>query len=123
MKRIERDVMGETQIIFAEKIKNLLWFHVNGQTYCYQKPSRSYKAAPKLEDNLGTVTPPMSGKIIQVFCEKGDPVQVGQPLIVMEAMKMEYTLEAKLAGKVLDVKVSVGEHVTTSNVLVEVESL
>jgi 3-methylcrotonyl-CoA carboxylase alpha subunit len=43
---------------------------------------------------------PMSGKIVKLLVAVGDKVDNGQPLIVMEAMKMEHTLKAAIAGTV-----------------------
>jgi acetyl/propionyl-CoA carboxylase alpha subunit len=43
---------------------------------------------------------PMSGKIVKLLVAVGDKVDIGQPLIVMEAMKMEHTLKAAVTGTV-----------------------
>ena len=43
---------------------------------------------------------PMSGKIVKLLVAVGDKVDIGQPLVVMEAMKMEHTLKAAVAGNV-----------------------
>jgi acetyl/propionyl-CoA carboxylase alpha subunit len=50
------------------------------------------------------VTAPMSGKIVKLLVSVGDKVVIGQPLLVMEAMKMEHTLKAALAGTVESVR-------------------
>jgi hypothetical protein len=46
----------------------------------------------------------MSGKIVKLLVSVGDKVVIGQPLLVMEAMKMEHTLKAALAGTVESVR-------------------
>jgi len=52
---------------------------------------------------------PMTGKVIEVLVAAGDTVTAGQPLVVLEAMKMEHTLEAPHDGEVAEVLAEVGE--------------
>jgi 3-methylcrotonyl-CoA carboxylase alpha subunit len=54
----------------------------------------------------------MPGKVIAVLVEQGAVVEKGQPLIVMEAMKMEHTIGSPTAGKVAEVLYAVGDQVT-----------
>jgi biotin carboxyl carrier protein len=56
----------------------------------------------------GVVKSPMPGRVVKVLVQKGDQVTVGQPLLVVEAMKMENEVRAKAAGTVLDVHVAAG---------------
>ena len=51
----------------------------------------------------GGLTAPMPGKIISIAVKAGDTVEKGQPLLVMEAMKMEHTISAPADGKVAEV--------------------
>ena len=61
----------------------------------------------------------MPGKIIAVHVQPGDKVQAGQPLIVMEAMKMEHTISASGDGTVAKVLFQVGEQVAEGAELIE----
>src|SRR5690606_36244695 len=54
---------------------------------------------------------PMPGRVVAVLCETGQRVAPGEPLIVLEAMKMEYTLQARVAGIVERVLYAVGDMV------------
>ncbi|WP_416877343.1 acetyl/propionyl/methylcrotonyl-CoA carboxylase subunit alpha [Litorimonas sp.] len=67
------------------------------------------------------LTASMPGKIIAVNAKSGDAVSAGDPLIVMEAMKMEMTLEAPRDGTVDEVKFSVGDLVSDGEVLLTLE--
>jgi biotin carboxyl carrier protein len=60
------------------------------------------------------VVSPMPGRIVKVLVHKGDEVAVGQPLIVMEAMKMENEVRARVAGTVTEVHVAAGATVEGS---------
>lgn len=64
---------------------------------------------------------PMPGIIIAVSVAEGDPVKGGQPLLVIEAMKMEQVLHAPFDGKVAELKVSQGSQVIEGNLLVRIE--
>ncbi len=57
------------------------------------------------------VRAPMPGRIVKVLVKKGDSVTAGQPLLVMEAMKMENEIKAKAAATIADVHVAAGEAV------------
>lgn len=64
---------------------------------------------------------PLPGKIVQVLVSPGDKVRPGAPLIVLEAMKMEQTIQAQSAGTVETVGVSQGDQVEAGALLVSFE--
>jgi biotin carboxyl carrier protein len=57
------------------------------------------------------IVAPMPGKIVKVLVNKGDPVHARQPLVVIEAMKMENELRAASAGAVAELHVREGQSV------------
>jgi biotin carboxyl carrier protein len=57
------------------------------------------------------VAAPMPGDIVKICVKAGDPVSIGQELLVLEAMKMKNVIRSPQAGKVSSVEVSVGESV------------
>jgi biotin carboxyl carrier protein len=63
------------------------------------------------------VLAPMPGKIVRVLVRAGEAVQAGQPLIVIEAMKMENELRAAGAGTVADIQVREGQSVEAGALL------
>jgi 3-methylcrotonyl-CoA carboxylase alpha subunit len=65
------------------------------------------------------VRSPLPGKIIDIKVKAGDSVSKGQPLLVLEAMKMEHTLSAPADGKIKSVRYGVGEQVSEGAELVE----
>jgi biotin carboxyl carrier protein len=64
------------------------------------------------------VKSPMPGRVVKVLVAKGDAVQAGQGLIVLEAMKMENEVRARAAGTVAEVHVTPGTAVEGSAKLV-----
>jgi len=67
------------------------------------------------------VTAPIPGKVVAVKVVAGDQVEVGQALVVLEAMKMENELVAEQAGKVIAVHVEPGQTIDAGGLLVELE--
>lgn len=63
------------------------------------------------ETHAGELTAPMPGKIVAVHVASGDNVKKGAPLIAMEAMKVEYTIQAPTDGIIEEVLFTVGEQV------------
>ncbi len=68
-----------------------------------------------------TLTAPMPGKIIAVNAKLGDKVSAGDPLVIMEAMKMEMTLEAPRDGVVAEVNAEAGALVSDGEMLLALE--
>ncbi len=78
-------------------------------------------AAPPVEAGAGAVLAIMPGKIIRVMVEVGQTVEEGEPVCVLEAMKMENELNARQGGTVKAVYVQTGDDVEKDQVLVEIE--
>jgi propionyl-CoA carboxylase alpha chain len=70
----------------------------------------------------GSLLAPMPGLVRRVLVETGTTVTAGQPLLVLEAMKMEQTVAAPAAGVVAELRAKAGEQVSTGQVLAVVEA-
>ncbi len=60
---------------------------------------------------------PIPGMVVRVLVRNGDAVTPGQPLVILEAMKMENELRAPRAGTISDIKIKAGERVEQGAVL------
>jgi acetyl-CoA/propionyl-CoA carboxylase biotin carboxyl carrier protein len=65
----------------------------------------------------GNVEVPMQGTIVKVLVEVGATVDVGQPIVVLEAMKMENQITAERAGTIKEIKVKAGDTVGSGDVV------
>jgi acetyl-CoA/propionyl-CoA carboxylase biotin carboxyl carrier protein len=82
------------------------------------KPRRAAGAGSAAVAGSGKVTVPMQGTIIKVLVAVGDTVEAGQPVCVLEAMKMENNINADKSGTVSEVKVEPGQSVGTGDIVV-----
>ena len=85
-----------------------------------KKPTRASQSAGG-KGGSGEISAPMQGTIVKVNVEVGQEVQVGDTVVVLEAMKMENQIAAEKAGKVAKVNVSAGSSVGAGDVLVVIE--
>jgi acetyl-CoA/propionyl-CoA carboxylase biotin carboxyl carrier protein len=69
----------------------------------------------------GHVTVPMQGTIVKVLVEIGQTVEAGEPVVVLEAMKMENQIPAERAGTIKQIKVSPGDTVGGGDVVAVIE--
>src|SRR5262249_5748588 len=70
----------------------------------------------------GHLTSPMPGTVVRVMVADGDNVKRGQPLLVVEAMKMEHTIAAHADGVVKQVKFKAGDSVADGVELISFEA-
>ncbi|MBU6435947.1 MAG: 3-methylcrotonyl-CoA carboxylase, partial [Betaproteobacteria bacterium] len=72
--------------------------------------------------DAGRMTAPMPGKVIALLARAGEAVTKGQPLVVMEAMKMEHTITAPADGTVHELLYAAGDQVSEGAELVRFAS-
>jgi geranyl-CoA carboxylase alpha subunit len=88
--------------------------HVRNLTRAATKPAGS-------DGSDGRLIAAMNGRIVAVHVAIGDEVAAGQPLVTLEAMKMEHVHAAAVAGKLVEIAVAPGEQVTTGRLLAVIE--
>ena len=69
----------------------------------------------------GHVTTSMPGNIVEVLVQEGDSVTAGDPVLIIEAMKMETEVKATISGTVRSVAIAKGDRVVPGEVLVDIE--
>ncbi len=82
---------------------------------------RTRRAAGGAEAGPQKLNAPMPGKIVRIAVKQGEEVKAGQPLIVMEAMKMQNEMKSPKDGKVQKILVSEGSAVNPGDTLAIIE--
>ena len=106
---------------FAQLIKGRLWVHCNGRTFVYESPAQKKfgkKGTGKAQS--GEILAPMPGKVTKVLKSEGQAVERGDVVLVMEAMKMEYTLKSDAKVTVEKIACGVGDQVALGKFLVKI---
>jgi acetyl-CoA/propionyl-CoA carboxylase biotin carboxyl carrier protein len=86
-----------------------------------RKPKRERKKKEGAAASGDAVTSPMQGTIVKVAVTEGQEVDMGDVVVVLEAMKMEQPLKAHKAGTVTGLTAEVGDSVTSGAVICEVK--
>lgn len=98
---------------------------INGRIYPVEIKNKFDLLLDEMGINSGTagkvnnVKAPMPGLIIDLRVKQGDSVKMGDPLLVLEAMKMENVLKATGDGTVKSIKVKRGDSVEKNQVMIE----
>jgi biotin carboxyl carrier protein len=81
-------------------------------------PSVSKTASPSAPKGTGSIKSPLPGVILEIFVREGDTVNIGQKLLMLEAMKMENNINADKEGRVVSIKVGKGDNVMEGDILI-----
>jgi biotin carboxyl carrier protein len=113
------------EVVKADAATKTFSFKINGKIYSVQLKDKFDLLLEKLGMTAGAGTKinnikaPMPGLIIDLKIKVGDVVKSGDPLLILEAMKMENILKAPGDGTVKSVKVKKGDSVEKGHVLIE----
>lgn len=71
----------------------------------------------------GSLKSPMPGKILDILVKVGDSVTKGQPVAILEAMKMENELKSPIDGNVISIDVETGQSLEKNTPILEIEAV
>ncbi len=97
-----------------------VWACADGHTYEFDV-GQSPRARAAARTSAGEMTPPMPATVVKVAVAAGVRIEAGDPVVILEAMKMELTIRASHAGLVRAVRCAVGDLVRPGAVLVEID--
>jgi 3-methylcrotonyl-CoA carboxylase alpha subunit len=107
---------GAERGVVAVRDGNVVWVFASGETYRVERAPAGRRRSEAEHD----LRAPMPGKVLRLLVKDGDAVAKGEPLLVVEAMKMEHEIRAPLAGRV-KLLAGEGQMVGLGDVLAEVE--
>ena len=137
MKEYKYKINGNVyNVVIGDIEDNIAHVEVNGTHYNVEMEKKQKAAAPiarprpaavaakpaaKPAAAKGGVKSPLPGVILDIKVKEGDEVKKGQTVIILEAMKMENSINADRDGKVASIKVSKGESVLEGTDLIIIE--
>ena len=104
-----------------EKSQNRYTIMINGVWYTFSVETPiSYKRRKTLNKRAGiskleNINAPMPGKILDILVDDGADIKEGEPLIILEAMKMQNEIISHIAGKIKKINIKLNDSVMTSN--------
>jgi acetyl/propionyl-CoA carboxylase alpha subunit len=115
---------NEKSNVYVAEDKSHFYINIDGNSITLDKviaEEKSYGEEDKNQGDKQVIKPPMPGSIVKVLVNKGQKVEEGEGLIIIEAMKMETTMYSSISGIVTEVNATAGEQVDSDKVLLVVE--
>lgn len=119
--RRSEDGTVERRRLVALESKGQLSFHLNGRSFRADLVQKSYGGAAAGSDS--DLSAQFPGKVRKVLVRQGQTVSEGEPLVMIEAMKMEFPVKAPFDGKVTKVLVQDGQQLSPGDRFVELGEL
>lgn len=115
---------GVAYTAYVAREDNKRFVQIGEEQYLFEEPEEEVfgavggAAAQLAETGIG---PPMPGKVVKLLVNDGDRVEVGQGLVIVEAMKMEHEIKSTIEATVKKVNFSAGDLVNLGDVIIELE--
>jgi biotin carboxyl carrier protein len=93
--------------------------YVAGGSFAFTVPPRFL--SPDEAGRAGSTVSPMPGRVVRLLVSTGDVVVPGQPLLTLEAMKMEHEVQSPHAGTVGEIFVQAGQQLDSGQPLLKVD--
>jgi 3-methylcrotonyl-CoA carboxylase alpha subunit len=114
----------EQKVVYVASDERNAYVFIDGEQYVLQRVEESYGIEEEVngsDKSIEQIKPPMPGSIVKLLVEKGQEVEEGSPIVVVEAMKMEITLYSSISGVVSEINVEPGQQVDSDKVLVVIK--
>ena len=125
LRRVTAPYNDEKLVGWVLKDGRQTWIHFEGETFVLDESSKARrgKKAQAGDSAEPEIRAPMPGRVTKLLVARGEEVQSDQVVIMMEAMKMEYSLKAKLSGTVENIACKAGDTVTLGQTLLVVKPI
>lgn len=125
-KTLTLTINGLDKNVQAEIIDKKLWFKIDDSIYSQdllELGESGFKKSKGAAKSPYKILAPMPGKVTKLFISGNQPVKKGDSLLVMEAMKMEYTLKADTDTTVEKILINAGDQVTLGQLLIQLKEI
>jgi len=93
----------------------------SGEKALTKPPKRANQGAARATDSGDVIASPMQATVVKIAVQPGDSVVTGDPICVLEAMKMEQPIQAHRDGTIASVEAVIGDTVSAGHVIVTLE--
>jgi len=111
---------GVTETMRFQREGDQLWLKLRGATLAMRDLTLAAPEARTGSGGGGKVRASLSGRVAAILVKPGERVAVGQPVLTLEAMKMEHVHVAGVAGTVLAIEVAEGEQVASGRIVAKI---
>jgi len=111
----------------TEKNQNKYTVMINGVSYYFTVESpisylrKKYLAKHQIKNKIEQIIAPMPGKILELLVEENAEIKEGEPIVILEAMKMQNEISSHVSGKVKKIHVKQNDSVAKDELIVEIE--
>jgi biotin carboxyl carrier protein len=112
------------RIIYAAENDNKIFIHLDGRVIELEKVGNDLKkfSADGLEYGAkDQIITPMPGKVVKILVSEGDKIELGQPLVIVESMKMENEIKSPTNGTVVSIHFKDGDLVEPNKPIIKLE--
>jgi biotin carboxyl carrier protein len=112
------------RIIYAAENDNKIFIHLDGRVIELEKVGNDLKkfSADGLEYGAkDQIVTPMPGKVVKILVSEGDKIELGQPLVIVESMKMENEIKSPTNGTVVSIHFKDGDLVESNQPIIKLE--
>ncbi len=111
----------------TEKSQNKYTVMINGVSYSFTVESpisymrKKYLDKQQVQSRIEKINAPMPGKIIELLVEENSEIKEGEPIAILEAMKMQNEISSHVSGKVKKIYVRQDDSVAKDELILEIE--
>lgn len=120
-KRFHCELVSRDQNKAVIKVNGVEYKYSLESLFSYIRRGMISSGDNKVNDN--NILAPMPGKIVDLFLNEGDLVNAGEPVLTLEAMKMQNEITAECNGVIRKIRVAKGQSVMKDELLVEIQSI
>ncbi|MBP1676957.1 MAG: biotin/lipoyl attachment protein [Bacteroidetes bacterium] len=120
-KRFQCELVSRDQNKAVIKVNGVEYKYSLESLFSYIRRGMINSDANKIDEN--NIIAPMPGKIVDIFLSEGDLVNAGEPILTLEAMKMQNEITANCNGIIQKIKVQAGQSVMKDELLIEIQSI